>query len=250
MPRALALVGATGAMGRLVQEIVALDPAYEIVAGLDSRSSLDALRGVDLVVDVTRLDVSRRVVDRCLEEDLPVLVGTSGWTAPLLDDLRRRIAGQGRGTVAVVPNFSIGSVVGSVLSRVAATVLPDVELVEIHPRSKPDSPSGTAIHTAQLISDARTSRAEPAHADQPARGVQVGGVQVHSLRLGGVHGVQQAIFSGTEEVLTIGHETYSAQAYAPGIRLALDALPHRPGLSVGLAELVDLGVVSELSGRA
>ena len=125
----------------------------------------------------------------------------------------------------------------------AARFYDSIEIVEAHSASKIDSPSGTAIRTAELMSAARGERGPVTspHTDQRARGQQVAGIPVHSLRMHGVVAKQDVLLGGSGEVLTIGHETLSPTAYEAGIMLALRALRTARGVMVGLDKLIDLG---------
>jgi 4-hydroxy-tetrahydrodipicolinate reductase len=122
----------------------------------------------------------------------------------------------------------------------AAVWFESIEIVEAHHAGKADSPSGTAVATAERIAAARAELGPVAapHTDQRARGQQVGSVPIHSLRLDGVLAKQDVLFGGTGELLTISHETVSPSAYAAGIRLAVRALPGLSGVTVGLESLL------------
>jgi 4-hydroxy-tetrahydrodipicolinate reductase len=127
----------------------------------------------------------------------------------------------------------------------AAPFFGSVEIIEAHQHTKIDSPSGTAVRTAELIAAARAEQGpvDAPHVDQRARGQQVSGVPVHSLRRPGVIAKQEVILSGPGESLSIVHDTVqSAAAYAPGIRLALPYARDLRGVAVGLENVIDLGI--------
>jgi 4-hydroxy-tetrahydrodipicolinate reductase len=232
----VAVVGATGRMGRLVCGIVEDTDGFDLVAQLGSRDDLAAVRGAALVVDVTLPTVSPTVVDAALEAGANVLVGTSGWSADRLASLEAALVRHPEVGVLVVPNFSIGSVLATSFAAMAARFYESIEVIEAHHAGKIDSPSGTAVRTAELMAAARGELGPVAapHADQPARGQQVAGIPVHSLRMNGVVARQDVLFGAPGEVLTITHETLAPSAYEAGIRLALPAAAHARGLTVGL----------------
>lgn len=240
----VAVAGATGRLGTLICDIVEEDPSLELVARLSSTSAPDEGADADMLVDVSHPDASPAIVERALDRGQRVLVGTSGWSASRLDALRSRLVATPEAAVIVVPNFSLGSVLGTVLARVAAPFFDSIEVIEAHHPQKVDSPSGTAVRTAELISDARNGRpVEAPFAEQTARGELVAGIPVHSLRLAGVVAKQEVRFGGAGEVLTITHDTHSNEAYRAGIRAALAALPTARGLTVGLDGVLGLGAV-------
>lgn len=242
MTTKVAVVGASGTMGRLVSGVLESAPGFELVARLDSRSPLSDILPADVVVDVTRHDVSQSVVDYSVEHGRSVLVGTSGWSADRIAQLEQKLVGLPEVGVVIIPNFSLGSVLATQFATVAARFYDSIEIIEAHHAGKVDSPSGTAVRTAELIAAARSELGPvlAPHADQRARGQQVASIPVHSLRLQGVVARQDVVFGGTGEVLTLTHETIAATAYEKGILLALRALLSRRGVTVGLDKLVDL----------
>ncbi len=229
-------------MGRLIAGLVEEAGDFELVAELSSKSSLDEMLAADLVVDVTVPGISQGVVDFAVANGKQVLVGTSGWSAGRIAALRRTLGEKPATGVVIVPNFSLGSVLATRFSALAARFYDSIEVIEAHAASKVDSPSGTAVRTAELMQAARSERGPVAapHSDQRARGQQVASIPIHSLRLAGIVAKQDVIFGGTGEVLTITHETISPTAYAAGILVALRAAVDTRGVAVGLDQLLDL----------
>lgn len=251
MTISVAIAGASGRLGSVVADVVRESPGMRLHAAMTSASDPAQMRGADVLVDATRLDVSEGLVDVALTEGMNVVIGTSGWDQARVDALRERLPRE-RG-VLVVPNFSLGSVTGTLLAGIAARFLADAEIIEAHHAGKIDSPSGTAIRTAERIAEARRERAareelpggEPPARElpgvgQPARGAVVEGVPVHSLRLPGVVAEQRVLFGGAGELLEIRHETLSPDAYRAGIRAAILAAPEMRGVVVGLGSLLGL----------
>jgi len=244
MTTRVAVIGATGKMGRLVSDLIEKTDGYDLVARLDSSSALSDMLGADVAVDLTVPGVSQSVVDFAVDNGLRVLVGTSGWSQERIDALGHRLAGRDDAGVVIIPNFSIGSVLGSAFSALAARFFDSIEIVEAHHANKVDSPSGTAVRTAELIGRARAGLGPVSapHTDQRARGQQVSSVPVHSLRLEGMMARQDVFFGGAGETLTISHNTLSSAAYERGILLALEATRTARGVTVGLDRIVDLGL--------
>ena len=239
MSRIVAVVGATGRMGRLISGIVQTDPAFQLGPALHRGDDLTALAEADLVVDVTAPQHSPTVVTAAMTAGRPILVGTSGWSEERLRTLRTGRTDRSP-AVLVVPNFALGAVLAGMFAEQAARWFDSVEIVEAHHPGKTDSPSGTAVATAERIAAARGELGPVVapHTDQRARGQQVGSIPVHSVRLAGLLARQEVLFGGRGEVLTIRHETSSPDAYTAGIRLALAALPALTGVTVGLESLL------------
>lgn len=244
MTTRVALVGGTGKLGGIIARVIDEADDFETVAVLGSASDLDEIAGADLVVDASTPAVSVDVARAAIERGINLLVGTSGWSAERIALVRPLVEEAGTGAV-FIPNFSLGSVLGSALAAAAAPFFGSIEIVETHRETKVDSPSGTAVRTAELIAAARADAGPvaAAHVDQRARGQQVAGVQVHSLRRPGVIARQETILSGPGESLALVHDTIDpAAAYAPGILVALRAARDARGVTVGLDSLIDIGI--------
>jgi len=244
MTTRVAVIGATGKMGRLVSSLIEDTDGYELVARLNSTSALAEMLGADVAVDLTVPGVSQSVVEFAVDNGIRVLVGTSGWSQERIDALSHSLAGRDDTGVIIIPNFSIGSVLASAFAAQAARFFDSIEIVEAHQAGKVDSPSGTAVRTAELIGRARAELGPVSapHTDQRARGQQISSVPVHSLRLEGLLARQEVFLGGPGETLTISHNTLSASAYERGIMLALAATRTARGVTVGLDRIVDLGL--------
>ena len=233
----VSVVGATGRMGALALEIIAADDRFELHSALSSGSQLSETIGADVIFDVTRLEVSQQVVAFAIEHNIPVLVGTSGWSAAHVSAIADSVRDRGA-TVVIVPNFSIGSMLATRFAAEAAKYFSSIEIMEAHHQHKVDSPSGTAIRTAELIAAARENLPPITGAGQEARGKLVEGIPVHSLRLSGVSAKQDVLLGGQSELLTISHETTSVAAYSAGIAASLAFASAQTGLFVGLDSVI------------
>ncbi|MCU1598113.1 MAG: dihydrodipicolinate reductase [Glaciihabitans sp.] len=247
MTTKVAVVGATGRLGQLASRIIESADDLELVARLDSQSDLSEMLGADVVLDVTVPAVSQGVVEYAVANGINALVGTSGWTSERIVALERTINGNLAVGVIIVPNFSIGSVLATSFAVMAARFYDSIEIIEAHHASKIDSPSGTAVRTAELIGNARVTLGPviAPHSDQRARGQQVSSVPIHSLRMQGVVAKQDVVFGGNGEILTVSHETLSPSAYEKGILLALRAAASARGVTVGLDKLIDFGAPAQ-----
>lgn len=244
MTTRVAIVGGTGKLGGVIRQVIEAEEGYEVTAVLGSRSDFADLDGADLVVDASTPAVSIDVVRAAIERGINVLIGTSGWSNERIALVRPLVEASGTGAV-FIPNFSLGSVIGSALAAAAAPFFPSIEIIEAHRETKIDSPSGTAVRTAELIAAARVDvgPVESPHVDQRARGQRVASVPIHSLRRPGVVARQETVLAGAGESLTIVHDTVDpAAAYAPGIRIALAAAREARGVVIGLDSFIDIGV--------
>lgn len=229
-------------MGRLIVSLIDDLDEFEVTAQLRSSSSLRELDGADLVVDVTHPEASREIVARAVRAGKKVLVGTSGWSESRVAELQREVTGSAG--VLIIPNFSLGSVLGTTLASIASRFYSSIEVLEAHRATKADSPSGTAVRTAELMAKARAGLGpvEAPHSDQRARGQLVSGIPIHSMRVRGVVASQEVVLGGDGEILSIRHDTIDQSAYVRGIQLSLEAARDVSGVVVGLENVLDLGI--------
>ncbi|MGB3414821.1 MAG: 4-hydroxy-tetrahydrodipicolinate reductase, partial [Microbacteriaceae bacterium] len=184
------------------------------------------------------LEASTEIVSYSIAHGVNVVVGTSGWANDRVLELKNLVEGKLDVGVAIIPNFSLGSVLGTWMATKAAKFYDAVEIVEIHHAQKKDSPSGTATRTAEAIAAAREGKPVQNGVDGPGRGVRVEDIPIHALRLPGVVAKQEIIFAGTGETLSIVHDTISPDAYKRGILQAIQATVQLSGVVVGLDALL------------
>jgi 4-hydroxy-tetrahydrodipicolinate reductase len=234
-------------MGKVVSRLIEESDDFELAASIDSRTPLEEALGADLIFDVTVPAVSQKVVEFAIENDISIVVGTSGWSSERIATLRKPVEAHPELAVLIIPNFSIGSVLATSFAALAARFFDSIEIVEAHDVSKVDSPSGTAIRTAELIGEARANLGPVVapHHDQRARGQLIASVPIHSLRMQGVGARQEVLLGGRGELLSIKHEAVTRDSYERGILLALRAASDATGIVVGLDKLIDLTGSSE-----
>ncbi|MCZ3390213.1 MAG: 4-hydroxy-tetrahydrodipicolinate reductase [Actinomycetia bacterium] len=247
-PIKVAVIGAAGRMGQQTCRAVAGADDLELVAEIAQNGSVDdaATRGAEVVVDFTRPDVVMGNLERTLALGMHAVIGTSGFDderLALVLTMAQRSSGLG---IVIAPNFAVGAVLLMRFAREAAAHFTSVEIVETHHPDKVDAPSGTAVHTAQLIAVARSAAATESPPDATssalpgARGARVDGIPVHSVRLRGAVAHEEVIFGNTGEILTLRHDSLDRAGFMPGVLLAIRQVPSRPGLTVGLESLLGL----------
>jgi 4-hydroxy-tetrahydrodipicolinate reductase len=257
------VVGAAGRMGREVCRAVTADPDLELVAALDPRhlgepivpeqptlavtGNLDGLldAGAGVAVDFTQPDAVMATLRWGAAHDIHMVVGTTGIAAGDLTEIDRLFADSAANCL-IAPNFAIGAVLAMRFAEEAARFMPAAEVIELHHDAKVDAPSGTALATARRIAAAR-SRA-PGAAAPPnqagdgahpgARGADVEGVRVHSVRLPGLVAHQEVILGAQGQTLSIRHDSTDRASFMPGVLMAVKAIASLPGLTVGLDTLL------------
>jgi len=244
----VAVIGAAGRMGQVTCAAIEAAADLELVARVDRAGSVaDAsTAGAQVVVDFTVPDAVMDNVEQALAMGMHVVVGTSGFDTDRLAQVRAMTdAGPGLGVV-VAPNFALGAVLLMRFAREAAAHFASVEIVETHHPDKVDAPSGTAVHTAQVIAAARAAAGVDAAPDDTttalpgARGASVDGVPVHSVRLRGAVAHEEVVLGNAGEILTLRHDSLDRAGFMPGVLLAVREVSNRPGLTVGLEPLLGL----------
>jgi 4-hydroxy-tetrahydrodipicolinate reductase len=179
-----------------------------------------------------------------IDNGIHAVVGTTGFTDQRLDQVRVWLEKSPSTAVLIAPNFAIGAVLSMHFARQAARFFESAEVIELHHPQKADAPSGTATRTAALIAEAR--KGLPPNPDatstgiEGARGADVDGIPVHSVRLAGLVAHQEVLFGTQGETLTIRHDSLDRTSFVPGVLLAVRKVGEFPGLTVGLEPFLDL----------
>jgi len=247
-PVRVGVIGAKGRVGAEVCRAVEAAGDLELVAVVDAGDPLATLTeaGAEVVVDFTHPDVVMDTIRFCVDNGIHAVVGTSGFDSTRLATVAEWLAAKPELGVLVAPNFAIGAVLSMRFAELAAKYYDSVEVVELHHPRKADAPSGTAAHTARLITQARAAaglRPMPDATTQEAdgaRGALVGDVRVHSLRIAGLIAHQEVLFGTEGETLTLRHDSMDRKSFMPGVLLAVRSIFDHPGLSVGLDKYMDL----------
>ena len=255
--------GAAGRMGRTVCEAVARDSALELVAAIDPlHAGIDLRRvaevdsplqvtsaretlldvGAEVVIDFTVVDASRQNLAFAAQHGLHAVVGTTGFTEADRDQLAEQFT---RSSCLLASNFAIGAILMMRFAEMAAPYFETAEIVELHHDTKIDAPSGTALRTAERMAAASSDWAPDPTTKLVLGGARgsagAGGIPIHAVRLRGVFAHQEVLLGTAGQSLTIRHDTYDRTCYMPGVLLAVKRVAERPGLSLGLESLLDLG---------
>jgi 4-hydroxy-tetrahydrodipicolinate reductase len=238
----VAVLGAKGKMGAEVVAAINSASDLSLSAALDLGDSLDQLvsTGTEVMVDFTTPDSVMKNLEFAITKGIHVVVGTTGFDDNKLAQLKTLLSNYPKVGALIAPNFGLGAVLMMQFSQSAAKYFESVEIVEMHHAHKVDAPSGTAIRTAQMITDARKQNKKMAMPDATksalpgARGGKVGDVPVHSIRSHGYVAHQEVIFGDAGERLTIRHDSINRAGFMPGVLIGIRNVAKNPGLTVGL----------------
>ncbi|MFB5661695.1 4-hydroxy-tetrahydrodipicolinate reductase [Alteribacillus sp. HJP-4] len=259
------VAGPRGKMGKEAVWLVHRTEQFELVAAVDSKNNgllLQDLNGMpeedtpvfdnmetclqqieaDVLIDLTAPEAGKHHLELALDYGVRPVVGTTGFTQQDVERLREKSEEKELGAI-IAPNFAIGAILMMKFSQMAAKYFSDVEIMELHHDRKLDAPSGTAVKTAQLISDIRETK-EQGHPDEKeeltgARGASVDGMRIHSIRLPGLVAHQEVLFGGSGQTLKIRHDSMNRESFMPGVKIAAETVLTLKTLVYGLENILE-----------
>jgi 4-hydroxy-tetrahydrodipicolinate reductase len=240
------VLGAKGKVGTTMVQAVEAAEDLTFTAGVDAGDALTTFMDsqTEVVIDFTHPDVVMNNLKFLIDNGIHAVVGTTGFTDERLTQVKSWLTDKPDAAVLIAPNFAIGAVLSMHFAKQAARFFESAEVIELHHPQKADAPSGTAARTAKLIAEARKDL--PPNPDatstglEGARGADVDGIPVHSVRLAGLVAHQEVLFGTQGETLTIRHDSLDRTSFVPGVLLAVRRVHERPGLTVGIEPLLDL----------
>ncbi len=226
-------------VGEDIMEIIGLEGPKVLIN--DNLEELIKKEKPDVIIDFTSPQILMNNIENGLKNGVNMIVGTTGITEPDLNKIRELIP-DGTG-ILIVPNFALGAVLMMKYAAEIAKYMDRVEIIELHHDQKIDAPSGTALKTAEMINQNRKFKEKASLGEieklTGARGGEVDGIHIHSVRLPGLVAHQEIIFGGEGQSLTIRHDSYDRTSFMPGVRLALKKISELEGLVYGLEEILD-----------
>lgn len=244
------LNGASGAMGKVVADLISADPDMEVVVGVDNRADMDAAFPImdsinkvnvaaDVVIDFSSVEAADTLLDFIEQKKIPAVICTTGLSEAQIDRINELSSVS---PILRSANMSLGiNILSKVLAEVAPTLKKagfDIEIVEAHHRRKLDAPSGTALLLADSINSSmdekldytydRSDRHEKRREDE---------IGISSVRGGTIVGDHDVIFAGEDEVISFNHRAYSRKIFANG---AIAAAKFLMGKSNGLYDMSDV----------
>ncbi len=260
--------GAVGRMGKTICKMVINEDSYELVGavdvieqgndiysllGMESKEELyinndlvEEINGkkADVVIDFTNPEVVMKNIEKVLKTKTNMVVGTTGFDQADLKKVRKW-ANEYDTSIMIAPNFALGAVMMMEFSRKAAQFFKQAEIIELHHDGKMDAPSGTAVKTAEMISESREKPKEKVNKKfieklKGARGAKLDDIHIHSVRLQGLVAHQEVIFGGEGQTLKIRHDSINRESFMPGIKLAVNKIEKLKGLVYGLDQIMDI----------
>jgi 4-hydroxy-tetrahydrodipicolinate reductase len=243
----VAVLGAKGRMG--TETVAAIESSGDLTlsSALDLGDSLEQLvkTGTEVIVDFTHPESVMKNLQFAISNGIHVVVGTTGFDDKKLAVLKELLAKNPKVGALIAPNFGLGAVLMMQFSQTAAKYFESVEIIELHHANKVDAPSGTAIRTAEMITDARKQSKKSPMPDASktiipgARGAKIGDVPIHSVRSHGYVAHQEVIFGDAGETLSIRHDSINRAGFMPGVLIGIRNVAKHPGLTVGLENYME-----------
>jgi 4-hydroxy-tetrahydrodipicolinate reductase len=261
----IVIAGPRGRMGKEAVLLVNRTETFELVAVVDHRNDgrnlceVAGFTGIeapiyknieqcfqeqapDVLIDLTTPEFGMYHTRTALQYGVRPVVGTTGFTKDDLNELTTMCQDKELGCI-IAPNFAVGAVLMMKFSQLAAKYFEDIEIIELHHDQKLDAPSGTAVKTAEMISEVRKSK-QQGHPNEKetipgARGANFDGMHIHSVRLPGLIAHQQVLFGSEGQTLTIRHDSYNRASFMSGVKLAVDTVLKIDTLVYGLENIIE-----------
>ncbi|WP_064091045.1 4-hydroxy-tetrahydrodipicolinate reductase [Rossellomorea aquimaris] len=249
------IAGPRGRMGREAVQLVKETDHFSLISVIDHKNDVNMDvpvytdieqcfkdKAPDVLIDLTTPEVGYLHTKTSLEYGVRPVVGTTGFSHDELQELRELAQSKNLGCI-IAPNFAIGAVLMMKFSQMAAKYFNDVEIIELHHDQKLDAPSGTAVKTAEMIKEVRTEKQQghPSEKEthEGARGANIDGMHIHSVRLPGLIAHQQVMFGAEGQTLTIRHDSFNRGSFMSGVKVSVETVMNLETLVYGLENILD-----------
>ena len=245
----VAVCGAYGKMGKEVCEAVENDASMTLAAKIDIQG--DAYRtieeakkacDIDVLVDFTQPKSIYENAKFCLNNGINIVIGTTGLKDEEIEFLKKLSTDNKTGCL-IAPNFSTGAVLMMMFSQMAAKYFDNAEIIELHHNQKKDAPSGTAIKTALMMSQAKeTFKKDNCPETETIEGSRGGtsysDIQIHSVRMPGYIASHEVIFGSSGQIFKIRHDSMDRKCYMGGVLLAVKHVFDKKDFIYGLENIL------------
>jgi len=221
----IALLG-YGKMGKVIERI-ALERGHEIVLRKGSNDSFDGLETADVAIDFSIPDAAVGNISACLNGNVPVISGTTGWLEQYHD--MAQLCEEKKGAFIYGSNFSLGVNIFFELNTHLAKMMANlkqykVSMEEIHHTQKLDAPSGTAITLAKDII------ANSDYSSWAIGNPKEDEIFIDAKRIEGVPGTHSVFYTSDVDTIEIKHTAHSREGFALGAVIAAEWLAGKTGI--------------------
>lgn len=260
--------GAAGKMGQSVIRAVSAEAGLKLVGAVDRAGNpsigtdIGTICGInetgiklsgdlkdciskvspDVLVDFTMPEIVFVNAELALKAGVRVVIGTTGMSKDDISELAKFSKQNSIGSI-VAPNFAIGAVLMMKFAKEASKYFAHGEIIEYHHDKKLDAPSGTAIKTAEMMSEARKEFGRDSVIGKETIKSALGAVgpsniHIHSVRLPGYVAHQETILAAHGQTLTIRHDSYDRASFMPGVLMAVKKVMELDHLVYGLENII------------
>lgn len=234
--------GSKGRMGQAAVKAISHDSELELIAETGRGDDLNLAiqrHKPDVVVDFTNAEAVLQTTKIIIENNVRPVIGTSGLLPEQIRKFQAECEKMQLGGI-IAPNFSLGAVLMMKYAREAVKYFPHVEIIEMHHDGKLDSPSGTAMRTAEMMAEVREKLTVKSSREiiPGSRGAMHHEIPIHAIRLPGLIAHQQVIFGDTGETMTIRHDSVDRISFMPGVCLACKKVMSLNTLVYGLEHVL------------
>lgn len=245
----IAICGANGKMGKVINSVISGRNDCEVVAGIDIftekyadfpiyAKASEMTEKPDVIIDFSNPASLDSLLEYCFANGTALILATTGYSEQQTAQIKKAAE---QIPVFFSFNMSLGINLLANLAKTAANILGeqfDIEIVEKHHNQKIDAPSGTAIMLANAINDVSDDKYNyvyDRHSRRQKRDKHE--IGMHSIRGGTIVGEHDIIFAGRDEVITLSHQAASKEVFAVG---AVNAAVYLCGKSAGLYDMSNL----------
>jgi 4-hydroxy-tetrahydrodipicolinate reductase len=221
----IALLG-YGKMGKVIERI-AKERGHEIILKKEEHNTYEGLSNADVAIDFSVPTAAVLNITNCLNENVPVISGTTGW----LNHYQQMVSlcNEKKGAFISSSNFSLGVNIFFEINEYLAKMMAkldnyNIKMEEIHHTQKLDAPSGTAISLAKGIinnSEYKSWTLEEPTADQ---------ILIEAKRIGTVPGTHTVTYSSDVDSIEIKHTAHNREGFALGAVIAAEWIIGKQGV--------------------
>ena len=245
----IAVCGANGKMGQEVVKAVNNSEDMKLVAQIDifngqfkTIEEAKKATNIDVLIDFTQPDSIYQNALYCLNNNIKIVIGTTGLSDDQIAELRK-ISEEKNTSCLIAPNFSTGAILLMKFAQMASKYFNNAEIIELHHNQKKDAPSGTAVKTALMMSEAnddftKGNCPEKETIDGSRGGVSYNNIHIHSIRMPGYIASQEVLFGANGQVMSLRHDSMNRECYMDGVLLATRYVANNNEFVYGLEKII------------
>lgn len=245
----IAVCGANGKMGQEVVKAVNSSDDMKLVAQIDifngqfkTIEEAKKATNIDILIDFTQPDSIYQNALYCLNNNIKIVIGTTGLSDDQIAELRK-LSEEKNISCLIAPNFSTGAVLLMKFAQMASRYFNNAEIIELHHNQKKDAPSGTAVKTALMMSEAnddftKGNCSEKETIEGSRGGVSYNNIHIHSIRMPGYIASQEVLFGANGQVMSLRHDSMNRECYMDGVLLATRYVANNNEFVYGLEKII------------